>query len=262
MPMRGSILNSWSHHHSGKASIQAHTSIREVLENYTLQTKGFKYNVFLQGSYKNDTNLRRDSDVDAVVQLAANLRPQVATLSNSQLVNDQSHKLVYERWRSFRTQVLKALRPTYGTKAVTAGRKPIQLAKRLLHASADVVVTVKCGDATAFCLPADHRWVVSHPEQHYANGLRKERATNNRFKRTTRMFKTARDHPEDDHLVRRGTPPSYSIECLLYSIPDEMLRPRLDESYTGIVEYLKTTNLQGFERQNGIHELFHTSRDL
>ena len=262
MPIPGSILNSWSHHHSGKASIQAHTSIREVLESYTLRTKGFKYNIFLQGSYKNDTNLHRDSDVDVVVQLAVKLQPQVATLSNSQLMNDQSHKLTYERWRLFRSHVLKALRFAYGTKAVTTGRKSLKLAKGLLHASADVVVTVKCGDGIAFYLPAEHRWVVSYPEQHYANGLKKEKATNNRFKRTIRMFKATRNHLQDNRLIKERTAPSYFIECLLYNVPDKLFRPRLDESYTGIVEYLKTTNLQGFKCQNGIHKLFCTSKDL
>lgn len=262
MPIPGSILNSWSHHHSGKASIQAHTSIRKAFNDYALQDKGFIYNIFLQGSYKNDTNLRGDSDVDVVVQLAVKLQPQVATLGNIQLEDDQAHKLTYERWRSFRRQVLKALRATYGTQATTTGRKSIKLAKGKIHASADVVVTVQCGTGLAFYLPDEHRWVVSYPEQHYTNGLKKEKATDNRFKWTIRMFKATRNHLQDNCLIKEGTAPSYFIECLLYNVPDKLFRPRLDETYSGIVEYLKTTNLQGFKCQNGIHKLFCTSKDL
>jgi len=123
VPIPDSILNSWSHHPSAKASIQAHTSIREAFNDYALQDKGFKYNIFLQGSYKNDTNLRLDSDVDIVVQLLEELRPKVATLSKGQLKDNQSHKLMYDRWRSFRNQVLKSLRAKYGNGVVATKRK-------------------------------------------------------------------------------------------------------------------------------------------
>lgn len=262
MPIPGSVLSSWSHPHSNKASKQAHTSIRDALESYTLSAKGFKYNIFLQGSYKNDTNLRRDSDVDVVVQLAVKLLPKVARLSGTQLVDDQAHKLTYERWRSFRSQVLQALRATYGTEAVTARRKAINLAKGLLYASADVVVTVKCGVGLAFYLPDEHRWVVSYPKQHHTRGLKKAEATNNRFKRTIRMFKAARNHLEDNHLIKKGTAPSYFIECLLYNVPDKLFRPRLNQCYSNIVGYLETANLQNLKCQNGIHKLFGPSKDL
>lgn len=262
MPIPGSILSSWSHPHSNKASKQAHTSIRDALESYTLSGKGFKHSIFLQGSYKNDTNLRRDSDVDVVVQLAVKLSPKAAKLSGTKLENDEAHKLTYERWKSFRSQVLKALRATYGTEAVTTGRKSIKLAKGKIHALADVIVTVHCGAGLAFYLPDEHCWVVSYPEQHHSRGLKKEKATTNRFKRTIRMFKTARNQLEDNHMIKKGTAPSYFIECLLYNVPDGLFKPRLDQSYSGIVGYLETANLQRFKCQNGIHGFFEPSKNL
>ena len=262
MPIPRSVLSSWSHPRSNKASIQAHTSIREALDSSNLSSKGFKHGVFLQGSYINDTNLRRDSDVDVVVQLAAKLSPNVANLSGTQLLDDESHKLMCERWRSFRTQVLKALRATYGREAVTARRKSIKLAKGQIHASADVVVTVHCGEGLAFCLLDEHRWVVSFPRQHHDRGLKKEENTNRIFKRTIRMFKAARNHLEDNHMIKKGTAPSYFIECLLYNVPDELFKKRLDESYCDILEYLETVKLNRFKCQNGIHKLFGPSKEL
>jgi len=35
--------------------------------------------VFLQGSYKNDTNLGGDSDIDVVIRLSSKPRPSVAS---------------------------------------------------------------------------------------------------------------------------------------------------------------------------------------
>jgi len=262
MAVPDSILGSWSHHHSGTASKQAHVSIRNALASYSGWSKGAKYELFLQGSYKNDTNLRRDSDVDLVVQLAARVRPRVTMLSGRQLEQDQSHKLAYEEWRSFRGQVLKALRATYGAEAVTPGRKSLKLAKCKIPAAADVVVTLRCENGLAFYLSDERRWVVSYPQQHYARGLKKERATNGGYKRTIRMFKATRNHLVEDGAIGDGTAPSYFIECLLYNVPDDLFKLGLGQSFTGIVEYLANTELQQFRCQNGIRELFGPSRDL
>ena len=84
MPIPESTLSRWSHHRAGTAFKQAHIPIREALDAYNWPPE-VKYQVFLQGSYKNDTNLGGDSDVDVVVRLASKLRPRVADLTGQQL---------------------------------------------------------------------------------------------------------------------------------------------------------------------------------
>jgi len=64
-------------------------AIRHALDSFEGWDKTTKWDIFLQGSYKNDTNLRRDSDVNVVVRLATRLRPRVAALSDHQLDGDQ-----------------------------------------------------------------------------------------------------------------------------------------------------------------------------
>jgi len=262
MPIPDSILGSWSHHHSGTASKQAHVSIRDALASYTGWAVESKYDIFLQGSYKNDTNLRRDSDVDIVVELATGLQPQVAMRCDIQLEHNQAHKLAHKRWKSFRSHVLKALRFAYGVESVAPGRKSLKLAKGKIPAPSDVVVTVRCGTGIAIYLPDEHRWATSYPKQHHASGLIKEQDTNSRYKRTIRMFKAARNHLVENQAIRDGTAPSYFIECLLHNVPDDLFRSSLAQSYKGIVEYLATTELQQFKCQNRIRELFSQSRDL
>ena len=100
MPIPESTLSRWSHHQAGTAPKQAHVSIREALDAYSWPSE-VKYEVFLQGSYKNDTNLRGDSDVDVVVRLAHRLRPRVATLTGEQLQEDASHQAAHQGWKSF-----------------------------------------------------------------------------------------------------------------------------------------------------------------
>ena len=101
--------------------------IREALDAYKGLSQ-FKYEVFLQGSYKNGTNLGGDSDVDVVVRLASKLKPRLVVLSGEQLQEDGSHRFALERWQSFRDQALKAISARFG-KAVKSGRKTLKLPK-------------------------------------------------------------------------------------------------------------------------------------
>ena len=59
----------------------------------------FKPDVFLQGSYKNGTNLRQDSDVDVVVRLMYQLKPRLVALAGQQLEGDADHQAARERWQ-------------------------------------------------------------------------------------------------------------------------------------------------------------------
>lgn len=62
-----SQLTIWANQGAIVNSISAHESIRNSLEVDTSQVKG-KVDTYLQGSYRNSTNIRGDSDVDLVVQ--------------------------------------------------------------------------------------------------------------------------------------------------------------------------------------------------
>ena len=78
----------------------------------------FKYEVFLQGSYKNDTNLGGDSDVDVVVRLSieaeAQRWPALPGSGYRRMVPTGSYT---EQWKSFRDEALKAMRARFGRAA-------------------------------------------------------------------------------------------------------------------------------------------------
>ena len=249
MPIPERTLSGWSHHRAGTAFKQAHVPIRRALAAYDWPSD-IKYQVFLQGSYKNDTNLGGDSDVDVVVRLTHRLRPRVAALTGKPLQEDASHKGAYQRWQSFRGNALKAMRARYG-KAVKSGRKTLKIPKGTLQADADLVVTLSYRDGIAFYLPREKRWVVSFPQQHHDRGIKKEKATSDRFKRTIRMFKAARNRLVDKKALTKEDAPSYFIECLLFNVPDDLFVPKLAPRYEAIVDWLRTAKLRDFECQNG-----------
>ena len=259
MPIPESTLSSWSHHEAGTAFKQAHMPIREALEAHRGLSQ-FKYEVFLQGSYKNDTNLGGDSDVDVVVRLSTKLKPSVADLTGERLQENGSHRFVHQRWKSFRDEALKAMRARFG-KAAKSGRKTLKVPKGRIPADADLVVTLSYVDGIAFYLSDEKRWVASFPQQHHNRGLKKEKAANNRFKRTLRMFKAARNRLVAKKVLTKDDAPSCFIECLLYNVPDGLFAPELGPTYTGILGWLKTATLNDFECQNGKVPLFGPGRE-
>ena len=259
MPIPERTLSRWSHHRASTAFTQAHLPIREALKTHKGLSQ-FEYVVFLQGSYKNDTNLGGASDVDVVVRLSSKLKPSVAALTGERLQEDGSHRFVFQRWQSFRDEALKAMRARFG-RAAKSGHKTLKVPKGKIPADADLVVTVSHREGIAFYLPGEQRWVVSFPQQHHARGLKKEKATNMRFKRTIRMFKAARNRLVEKKAITKDDAPSYFIECLLYNVPDRFFTGQLAKTYTGIVGWLKTAEIKGFESQNGLVDLFGPGRE-
>ncbi len=259
MPIPESTLARWSHHQAATAFKLAHVPIREALAAHKGLSR-FKYEVFLQGSYKNDTNLGGDSDVDVVVRLSSKLKPAVAALTGERLQEDGSHRFVHQQWKSFRDEAMKAMRARFG-KSVESGRKTLKVPKGKIPADADLVVTVSHRQGIGFYLPDERRWVVSFPQQHHDRGVKKEKAANSRFKRTIRMFKAARNRLVERKVLTKDDAPSYYIECLLYNVPDRLFAAKLAPTYTGITDWLSTASLQSFKCQNGELALFGPGRE-
>ena len=248
MAISESTLSRWSHHQAATAFTQAHLPIRAALDAYKWPSE-IKYEVFLQGSYKNDTNLGGDSDVDVVVRLNQRLRPRVAELSGRLLQEDASHQGAYRRWKSFRDHALKAMRARFGN-AAESGRKTLKVPKGKIPADADLVVTLSATrEGVAFLSPRMKiRWVVSYPAAAPSTrDQKKERGHEaSRFKRTVRIFKAARNRlVEKKSSSPKNDAPSYFIECLLYNVPDDLFAPKLAPTYTSASwTWLKTAEAQ------------------
>jgi hypothetical protein len=158
---------------------QTHESVRTAVGAYTWPG-GVDYEVYLQGSYKNDTNIRSDSDVDVVVQLNS------TCFEN--LPEDQKRRFGYRNasygWQSFRSDVLKWLRNNYGSQPVSEGRKSLKVQTRYL--AADVVVCLQYRKYPSYprnvadyvegmtsYVPSENLRVVNYPKIHYNNGVAK-----------------------------------------------------------------------------------------
>jgi len=263
------IIESWANHGAIVLSKQTHESIRLALTSEKSLIKGKDYKVYLQGSYKNSTNIRGDSDVDVVVELQSTFSPDISMLSN---VEKESYKSVYQGiakydWKNFRYDVMQSLINYYGNNSVCSGNKSLKLSPSSSRLPADIIPCIQHRKYTNFVDGKNNVYiggikfytikenypVINYPEIHYSNGILKNRelATNGWFKPTIRVFKNARNKLLERGLIPDELASSYHIENLLYNIPDELFGNSYQWTFYNIVNWLNSAELIKFTYQNG-----------
>lgn len=280
MPIPESQLERWSHQGAVASSQATHQSIRNVLDSTASPICGRDFDVYLQGSYRNYTNIRGDSDVDIVVQLNSTFQSDLSLLTRSEV---NSYRATYQNaaygWADFREAVLAALRSHYSRSMVLEGNKSIKILRGAISLSADVVVAIQYRKYISFGGTADQdylegltfyalrdcRWVVNYPKLHYANGVEKNspQRTGGRYKPTVRLFKNARMYMAERGLISRDLVPSYFLECLLYNVSDTCFYSCYVSSYVSIlgdiIDALRRDDCKDYLCQNRLVPLFGTS---
>lgn len=265
MPIPESQLSTWSHHGAQDSSKRTHEAIRSVL-NAHAWPHGMTYNFYLQGSYRNDTNIRGDSDVDVVLELTSSLKLDTDLLSpfDQNVLLESFHPATHQ-WNDFRREALKALEAGFGKEIVTQGNKSIKLKKDPPRLAADIVVCLEHRRYTnlnayvegmTFWALHDKRWIINYPKEHYNNGAAKSRATWDRYKRTVRMFKNARNHLESIGWISSNLAPSYFVECLIYNAPDGAFQAGHQNTYCAVVNWIVQNPLDELVCQNCQQWLF------
>jgi len=271
-------LQTWSNQGAVATAKATHESVRNALSQATALS-GRSFDVFLQGSYKNDTNIRGDSDVDIVVRLNSTFHYDLSLLDAAQQARwaeAYSTRATYV-WEHFRGDVLAALVAYYGAGSVNPGRNAVTIAAGGGRLSADVVVATQyylytsfwgvnqqqSADGIAFYSQPDNRLVINYPLPHYDNGVAKNSVarTNGWYKPSVRMIKNARTRLVEDGDLDEADAPSYFVECLIYNVPDSMFGTAYANTYYNVVKWLRGQNVSGFVCQNGVLGLFGPARE-
>lgn len=113
-----------------------------------------------------------------------------------------------------------------------------------------------CAGGMTFYALRDKRWIVNYPKDHSQNGAAKSQRTGDRYKRTVRMFKNARNHLETHRGMSSQLAPSYFVECLLYNAPDAAFQYRFQDTYCAIVNWVLNAELDRLLCQNECQYLF------
>ena len=265
-----SQLQTWSNQGATITAQNTHDSIRNALSRYSWPA-GVSYDPYLQGSYKNFTNIYGNSDVDLVVELNS------VFWSNLTEAEQQSLGWTPATYNldNFRQDVINALTSYYGSQLIdTIGRKSVKVLPDNGRLKADVVI---CGTyrfyeemrireegITLFTHPGGEQ-IVNYPKQHFKNGADKNSnfRTNGWYRPSTRMFKNARDRIIAYSPAYQDNFPSYYIEGLLYNVPDKCFGISFQNTYSEVVNWLNTqfeeNNISNFVCQNDMYYLFGSS---
>lgn len=213
-------------------SENAERMIREAIYS-SAALSGRNVDVFAQGSYRNNTNVRRDSDVDICVLCHdvyfADYTMAVGASKESTGFSPSSYT-----YAEFRNDVGAALVEKFGSEHVVRGKKAFDLHETSHRVDADVVA---CFEHHRFTgrntggswrrvkgtqfFSDDGQAIVNWPQQHYDNGVAKNGRTGNRFKYLTRALKRLRNDMHSNQVAAAGPIPSYLVECLVWNVPDE-----------------------------------------
>jgi hypothetical protein len=252
MPIPLSQLSTWSNQGGTTSAQQTHLSIRGLLEN-----KYTGINTYLQGSYRNSTNIYGESDVDIVVEGSTVFNPSV--LSNAFTIQQ-----VLQPWTNLNANIRNALISNYGGIIVSNGKKAIKIkgGSGTGRINADVITGFNVNNGLLFYIPTEYRWVLNYPKQHYDNGTAKNQRTNQNYKPIVRIFKNIKTYLIDNGIITSDIASSYSIECLVFNVPDVLFTNDLSTSFVDVLNWI-TRNLgtTAFYCQNGIHFLFGNEKE-
>ena len=190
--------------------------------------------VYAKGSYANNTNVRRDSDVDIAVQWTE--QAYVARVNEARGL--EPPQLGYNPVSfgttpaAFRASVERAMISAFGSSIVdTSGDKAIHVVRGQDSLDADVV---PCFSLHRYYAPSDFRrghrifrrdtgyveYIDNFPDQHLANGNAKNVATGRRYKEIVRCLKRLEGELVADRTLAKEYP-GYIVECLLFNVPDD-----------------------------------------
>ena len=198
---------------------------------------GRNFSVYPTGSYRNNTNIRLGSDVDVALVshdaifyvLPPGHRPEEFGLGQT-----ATYGLT-----EFRRDVGRALVAKFGTD-VTPGNKTFDIAGNSYRLPADATPFLLHRTYTGHRNPdgtwhyyegvetrplnAPERRIINWHQDHYDNGVAKNKATNRRFKRVARILKQLREDMTTNgppEAKAAATPiPSFLLECVSFNAQD------------------------------------------
>jgi hypothetical protein len=204
----------------------AETAIRKAIQaSDALANRSVE--VFAQGSYRNRTNVRQDSDVDICVLCRDAFYfdlPDGKRREQFGLTTEGNYS-----YHTYKNDVEAALRSYFGSSGVTRGNKAFDIHENTYRVDADAVPAFEYRlydqpssyrEGTRF-FPDNGGSVTNWPTQNYENGVTKNDATGRRFKAVVRIMKRLRNEMADEGIGVATPIPSFLIECIVWNVPNE-----------------------------------------
>jgi predicted nucleotidyltransferase len=201
--------------------------------------------VFTQGSYRNRTNVKQDSDVDICVQYTGGTFYPDYSMGDGLTRENLGHVDGTYHYATFKQDVEDALVAFFGRGHVTRGNKAFDVHENTYRIDADVVPSFEHRrflgtPQTPYFIsgtelhPDNGDTIINWPQQNYDNGTTKNDATSRGFKGVVRILKRLRNEMTERKIDAATPIESYLIECLVWNVPNEGL---MHDNWTADVRY-------------------------
>lgn len=248
-------LDTWDAPGAVQQSKETYASVKGVLESSKAPYSAHKYDPpYLQGSYGNDTNVYRDSDVDIVMKLDTIYHRDISRLTGDDLAfyNKLTGGPVPYNLHDFKKDVVAWLMKNYPN-AVKPGKKAVFIKGQNNRRDVDVIVSAafrryysyKPGnpndfiEGICFFLP-DNTIIENFPKRHSANCVQKMDDTKQWFKPTVRVFKNMRNRMIERGELKEGIAPSYYLEGMLYNVPPENFGKSYQDTFVNCFNWISS----------------------
>ena len=212
-------------------SDNAERMIREAIRNDAVLSKR-NIDVFAQGSYKHNTNIKQDSDVDICIRYMDTFfydLPDQSVGPERFGIEPSVYTLL-----EFKNAVENALVNKFGRKSVTRGNRAFDIHENSYRVNADVVACfeyrlytgsfvggVAQYDSGTELHPDKGGRIINWPQQNYENGVWKNKQTGTRYKYIVRILKRLRNYMKENKVQAANDIASFLIECLAWNVPND-----------------------------------------
>ena len=273
MAIPESQLETWAHQGSVTQSSETYQTIRRALLADGAGYSAKPFEVFLQGSYGNNTNIYAESDVDIVICYNGAFFHDLTELPPDQRSAFSTHfsDATYY-YATFKQDVQTVLDSAFG-RSVKPGGKAIKIEANGSRRNADVIVAFEFRRYHRFIGVTNQSFdtgvcffkqdgttrIANYPKYHSENCTAKHQATCGNFKPLVRIFKNIRTKLVDDGVIEGGVAPSYFIEGLLYNVPPEHFSGTYDNMVVKAVNWLHSADRTEFVCANRQYYLLRDS---
>jgi hypothetical protein len=270
MAISESQLETWSKQGPTSEFTSTYDTLKLALNDTSAPYCTKDYSIFLQGSYKNDTNVYGDSDVDVIIRLNQTFFTDLGELSDEdkKLWNTARSDAGYTL-QQFKTDVTGWLTEKYGND-VQPGTKAIFIKGNGSRRDADVLVCAKLRRCYRFkswddqsyaegirFVRSDGTRIDNFSTKHSDNCTKKHQDTKNWFKRTVRIYKNLRNTLIEKKKITDGLAPSYFLEGLLWNVPEIKFGGTEQQNFRDTLDWLNKADRSKFACANDLHYLFH-----
>ena len=261
-------IENWAHQGAVRTSSATYHMISNVLKDPSASFADREFDVYLQGSYGNDTNIWKDSDVDIVVELTQTFTSNKKLLPSVQY---ELHEMDYKRAEysqaEFRKEVYALLVDKFGAESVTNGRRSIKIKGLGLRRDADVVVCNSYRLYSYYFSKSNHLYakgmeinnmgesVVNYPKLHSAALTEKHKTTQERFKPVVRILKNIKNRMIEEGRLDEKDVCSYLLECWLYNAPDACFVANIKDRVENACNWLLRSDNKEMLMPHGIFKL-------